>query len=231
MPQETINKTWLWWSSGKDSAFALHRLRQNPEFEVERLITTFNAVANRVAMHAVRAELVALQAQSLGLPLETVELPLPCSNEIYLAEANKVIKLAEQAGVTHMAFGDLFLTDVRAYREEMLSVSPIQPVFPLWGENTRELAEEMMVEGIEATLTCVDPKVLDASFVGRRFDSSLLADLPPQIDPCGENGEFHSFVSNGPGFSTPLKVKRGIVLERDGFVFADLLLDHHDGNH
>jgi uncharacterized protein (TIGR00290 family) len=215
--------TWVSWSSGKDSALALATARADPALEVVGLLTTLNAAADRVAMHAVRRELLRAQADALGLPVHQVELPWPCGNEEYGRLMTDAVASATSAGVTRMVFGDLYLADVRDYRERALAGTGIEPVFPLWGRPTRALAAEMVDAGIRATLTCVDPRRLDASFAGRAFDHDLLADLPPAVDPCGENGEFHTFVHDGPGFAAPLGVRVGEVVERDGFVFADVL--------
>jgi uncharacterized protein (TIGR00290 family) len=174
-------------------------------------------------MHAVRRELLREQAGALGLPLHEVDLPWPCSNEEYEALMAMAVATAKSDGVSRMVFGDLFLADVRAYREEALAGSGVEPVFPLWGRPTRELAAEMVERGIRATITCVDPQQLDPSFAGREFDRILLAELPDQVDPCGENGEFHTFVHEGPGFAAPIPVRTGDVVERDGFVFADVV--------
>jgi uncharacterized protein (TIGR00290 family) len=214
---------WLWWSSGKDSAWALHRLREAAEFEVVRLVTTVNRVADRVAMHAVRRDLLRAQAASVGVALREVEIPSPCSNEDYEAAAAAVVAEAAGEGVGHMAFGDLFLADVRAYRERMLAGSGIEPVFPIWGLETHALSREMIASGLRATVTCVDPRILSRRFAGRAFDAAFLDDLPAAVDPCGENGEFHSFATAGPMFERPIGVRPGPVVERDGFVFADLL--------
>lgn len=216
-------KTWLWWSSGKDSAWALHCLRRDAKFEVQALVTTVNTSADRVAMHAVRTELLRAQAKALDLPLHIVEIPYPCSNQDYELAAKGVVELAESQGVSHMAFGDLFLEDVRQYRLDLLADSSIEAVFPLWQKDTTELAYEIIEASVCAYLTCIDPKVLDASFAGRRFDQALLSELPEGVDPCGENGEFHSFVYESPDFSESLDVVIGEVVERDGFVFADVL--------
>lgn len=216
-------RTWLWWSSGKDSAWALHTLRRGDAYTVTELVTTINVAADRVAMHAVRTVLVRAQADALGLPLRIVEIPYPCPNGAYEAAAGAVIREAERSGVTHMAFGDLFLEDVRAYRETLLASSPIAPAFPLWGLDTRDLARTMIAGGLKAHVTCVDPAVLDPSFAGRPFDADLLAALPATVDPCGENGELHTFVSWAPGFARPIEVTPGEVVTRDGFVFADLV--------
>jgi uncharacterized protein (TIGR00290 family) len=211
------------WSSGKDSTLALAAAREDPELEVVGLLTTLNGEADRVAMHAVRRELLRAQADSLGLPLHEVDLPSPCSYEEYDGLMAAAVAAARGAGVTRMVFGDLFLEDIRAYRERALAGTGVEPVFPLWQRPTTALAEEMVERGIRATVTCVDPRRLDASFAGRAFDRALLADLPAGVDPCGENGEFHTFVHDGPGFERPLVVQVGEVVERDGFVFADVL--------
>jgi uncharacterized protein (TIGR00290 family) len=173
-------------------------------------------------MHAVRRELLELQAESLGLPLWTVPLPWPCSNEQYEARMTALCQRATAEGVQAMAFGDLFLTDIRTYREKQLAGTGLEPVFPVWQIPTASLARTMIASGLRAKITCVDPRVLPAEFAGRDFDSQFLADLPPHIDPCGENGEFHSFVYDAPGFRHPIPVTVGEIVERDGFVFADL---------
>jgi uncharacterized protein (TIGR00290 family) len=217
------HRCWLSWSSGKDSTMALAALREDPGVEVVGLLTTVNEDADRVAMHAVRRSLLEAQAATLGLPLHVLEIPHACRNETYERLMSAAIGTARADGVTRMAFGDLFLADVRAYREQMLAPTGIEPVFPLWGSDTTALAREMLVRGVAATLTCVDPRQMDASFAGREYDDQLLADLPQGVDPCGENGEFHTFVHDGPGFAHPLAVRTGEVVERDGFVFADVL--------
>jgi uncharacterized protein (TIGR00290 family) len=216
-------KAWLSWSSGKDSAWSLEVVRRQGEYDVEALLTTVNAKYQRVAMHAVRESLLRAQAESTGVPLVTVPIPYPCPNEAYEAAMAAAISRALGEGITHMIFGDLFLEDIRRYREEKLHGTGIEPVFPLWGLDTRRLAGEMVGAGLQALLTCVDPNKLDASFAGRRFDAELLADLPSDIDPCGENGEFHTFACQGPMFRTPIEIEPGVVVERDGFVFADAL--------
>ncbi|MEO0344951.1 MAG: ATP-binding protein [Pseudomonadota bacterium] len=218
-----MSATWLWWSSGKDSAWALKRLCEDAKNPVTALITTVNTKADRVAMHAVRRTLLLAQAESLGLPVHVVELPWPCSNSDYEAAVAPWLERARQEGVTHMAFGDLFLEDVRAYRVSLLEGSGIEPRFPLWLQPTDQLAETMVASGVEAYLTCIDPKALPPEFVGRRFDADLLRDFPEGVDPCGENGEFHTFVANGPGFAHRVPVTRGERVERDGFWFADLI--------
>lgn len=217
-------KTWLSWSSGKDSAWALHVLRQSGEFEVTGMFTTINTAFDRVAMHAVRVELLRLQAKAVGLPLYLIEIPYPCSDEQYAAAMTDFMVQARDEGVRCMAFGDLYLRDIRRYREERLQGTGIDPVFPLWGRPTRELLLEMIEGGLRACLTCIDPKVLPAEFAGRELTHELLADLPAGVDPCGENGEFHSFVFDGPMFAEPLNIEMGEVVTRDGFVFADCLL-------
>ncbi len=216
-------RTLLSWSTGKDLAWSLHVLRQMPDIEVAGLFTTVNAAFDRVAMHAVRRKLLEAQAAAAGLPLHVIEIPWPCPNEAYEAQLGAFV--AEQAaqGVAAMAFGDLFLEDIRAYREAKLAGSGITPLFPLWGRETGALAREMIAGGLKARLTCVDPKKLPASFAGRAFDEALLADLPEGVDPCGENGEFHTCVFAGPMFAHPIDIELGEVRERDGFVFADLL--------
>jgi len=216
-------RTVLSWSSGKDSAWTLRQLQQDPSVEVTTLLTTLNQRHDRVAMHAVRRRLLHEQANAAGIPLLEVELPWPCSNEEYEARMGRAVAQLTEAGNTHIAFGDLFLEDVRRYRETKLRGSGLTPIFPLWGQDTRKLAEQMVEEGVIAHLTTVDPKQLDHRFVGRRFDAKLLRELPAEVDPCGENGEFHSFVSGGPMFARELPVTLGEVVERDGFFFADLL--------
>jgi uncharacterized protein (TIGR00290 family) len=212
----------LSWSSGKDSAWSLHLLRQDPSIEVVALVTTLNEQFDHVAMHAVRRELLEMQAASLGVRLWTVPLPWPCSNEQYEARMCDLCTRAVQEGVQAMAFGDLFLADIRAYRDKQLAGTGLQPLFPVWQIPTGHLAAEMIASGLRAKITCVDPRVLAPDFVGREFDSQFLADLPPSIDPCGEDGEFHSFVYDGPGFAHPVPVRVVETIERDGFVFADL---------
>lgn len=211
------------WSSGKDSAWSLHLLRQDPSIEIVALVTTLNQEFDRVAMHAVRRELLEMQAQSAGVPLWTVPLPWPCSNEEYELRMRALCGRALREGVEAMAFGDLFLTDIRAYREKQLAGTGLQPLFPVWQIPTDELAAEMVASGLKAKITCVDPKVLPAEFAGRDFDAQFLKDLPQTVDPCGENGEFHSFVYHAPGFRHPIDVVVGEVFERDGFVFADVI--------
>ena len=210
------------WSSGKDSAWALHRLRA--ETEVVALLTTFNRAFDRVAMHGVRRELVEAQADAVGLPLIDVPLPWPCANEDYeAAMAAALARAKAEYAVTHVAFGDLFLEDVRRYRESRMQGTGLEPLFPLWRLPTESLARDMVREGLQARITCVDPRRLDPAFAGRAFGHDFLDELPEDVDPCGEHGEFHSFVHAGPMFSGPIPVKPGPVVTRDGFVFADLV--------
>lgn len=211
------------WSSGKDSAWALHTLRLRGEVQVAGLLTTINRDAGRVAMHAVRERLLEAQARALGLPLTKVFIPHACTNEQYERAMGEAMAEAQGRGITGVAFGDLFLEDVRQYRERSLAGSGIQPLFPLWHTDTTRLAREMVSSGLRAYVTCVDPRQLDTSFIGRTFDQRFLDDLPPGVDPCGERGEFHTFVYQGPMFREPIPVSLGEVVKRDGFVFADLL--------
>jgi uncharacterized protein (TIGR00290 family) len=213
----------LSWSSGKDSAWSLHVLRQRGECEVVGLLTTFNEVADRVAMHAVRRELVERQAAAAGLPLWPVPLSWPCSNEQYELLMAQTCARAVAEGIEGVAFGDLFLEDVRSYRERQMKDAGLQPVFPVWGMPTRALAEEMIASGTRAKLTCIDTGKLDGSFAGREFDEALLSALPEEVDPCGERGEFHSFVYAGPMLNAVLPVSVGETVVRDQFVFADLI--------
>lgn len=220
---KTKPKAWLSWSSGKDSAWSLHVMRQHGEFEITALLTTVNRTYSRVAMHAVREMILDAQAAAAGLPLVKIPIPSPCPNEVYEQAMARAMARARGEGITHVIFGDLFLEDIRKYREDNLAKCGMTPIFPLWGRDTRELAREMIAGGVRAFLTCVDPKKLDASFAGRSFDEKLLAELPPSVDPCGENGEFHTCVVAGPMFSHAIPVRGGEIVERDGFVFADLL--------
>jgi uncharacterized protein (TIGR00290 family) len=213
----------LSWSSGKDCAWTLHVLRQRSEYSVVGLLTTFNEAADRVAMHAVRRELVERQAAAAGLSLWSVPLPWPCSNEEYESVMAKACAKAIAQGIEAIAFGDLFLEDVRSYREKQMKDTGLELVFPLWGLPTRALAGEMIASGVRAKLTCVDTEKLDRSFVGREFDEALLSDLPEDVDPCGERGEFHSFVYAGPMFEAALPVSVGEKVVRDQFVFADVI--------
>lgn len=221
-----MKKVVVAWSSGKDCAWTLHTLRQQTDVEVVGLLTTFNEAFDRVAMHAVRRELVEAQANAAGLPLRPVWLPWPCSNADYEARMAKATESMRAEGVTHVAFGDLFLEDVRAYRERQMAGSGLEPMFPLWGTaaDTKTLAETMQSAGMQAVLTCVDPRQLSAEFAGRHWDQTLLATLPKSVDPCGERGEFHTFCHAGPMFQNPIAISMGEVVNRDGFVFADVIL-------
>jgi len=213
----------LAWSSGKDSAWALHLLRSDPDVEFAGLFTTVNREFDRVAMHAVRRTLLDAQAASIGLPLDTIPIPYPCPNEAYEAAMGAFVEEAKRRGVTHFAFGDLFLEDIRRYREEKLAGTGIGPLFPLWGLPTRALAQEMVVGGLRAYITCVDLKQAPREWAGRLFDAAFVDAVPGGIDPCGERGEFHTFVCDGPMFHHPVEVVAGEIVERDGFVFSDLL--------
>jgi uncharacterized protein (TIGR00290 family) len=218
-------KLWLSWSTGKDSAWALHVLRERGEYEVAGLLTTGTSAFGRVSMHGVRRELAQAQSSAAGVPLRWVDLPYPCPNARYEAIMGEVVQQAVSEGVTHVAFGDLFLAEIRAYRERMLAGSGLAPVFPLWQADTARLAKEITTSGLRAVLVCVDPKQLPAGYAGRTFDDRLLAELPSGVDPCGENGEFHTFCCAGPMFERPIPVRSGSSVERDGFVFSDLVLD------
>jgi uncharacterized protein (TIGR00290 family) len=210
------------WSSGKDSAFALAAVRQDPVVEVAGLLVTMNAPTERVSMHDVRRSLVVTQAERLGLPLHFVELPWPCPDHRYEDAMRGALGRARDLGIDQVVFGDLFLADVRAYREQALSGTGFGACFPLWNRPTDVLAREMLEAGVKAVVTCVDPSRLPAELVGRRWDAELLAELPEDVDPCGERGEFHTFVWDGPGFSAPIPVEVGPPVDRDGFVFSDV---------
>jgi uncharacterized protein (TIGR00290 family) len=219
-----VLKTLLSWSSGKDSAWALHALRQKPEIEVVGLVTTMNSAFDRVAMHGVRRSILEAQAAAAELPLHVVDLPWPCSNDEYERLMGDFVAAQVSKGIEAIAFGDLYLEDIRRYREEKLTNTGLRPLFPLWQIPTDELANDMIAGGLETYVSTVDPRRLPASFAGRRFDRSFLADLPEGVDPCGENGEFHTCVSAGPMFVHDVSITLGEVVERDGFVFADLVL-------
>ncbi len=218
-----LKPTLLSWSSGKDSAWALHQLQQSPDHEVRGLVTTINKEHQRVAMHAVRLALLQQQAEAVRLPLTVLELPWPCSNEDYESIMAAFVAGAVEQGNECMAFGDLFLEDIRDYRIKQLAGTGLEPVFPIWGIPTDQLARSMVDAGLRATITCVDPKQAPAALAGQVFDQDFIDALPAGIDPCGENGEFHSFAWAGPMFTAPIAVQTGEVIERDGFVFADLL--------
>jgi uncharacterized protein (TIGR00290 family) len=212
------------WSSGKDSAWMLHVLRQNGAGEVGALLTSVNETAGRVSMHGVREDVLRAQANATGLPLRTIPLPWPCTNEIYEARLRAAVDRAVADGFTHVAFGDLFLEDVRKYREDRLAGTGLAPLFPLWGLPTPALARDMIAGGLRARLSTIDPRVMPRELIGAEFDEALLAALPASVDPCGERGEFHSCVTAGPMFSKALNIERGDVVEREGFIYGDLRL-------
>ena len=220
-----MKRVLLSWSSGKDSAWALWVLRQQSELQVVGLLTSFNKAAGRVAMHAVRRELVARQAKVAGLPLWSIELPWSCPNDVYEGRLHEAVERARREGITHVAFGDLFLEDIRAYRERTLAGTGVDPLFPIWttAADTAQLAREMRAGGLRSVITCVDPKQLDGRFAGREFDEDLLGELPATTDACGERGEFHTFCWHGPMLSQPIPVRVPGVSFRDGFWFADLV--------
>jgi len=217
-----ISRAWMSWSSGKDSTLALEVARSDGSLDVVALLTTMNAEADRVAMHAVRRDLLETQAQSLGIRLIMVELPSPCSNDVYEELMGSAVAAAVEDGISRFVFGDIFLTGIRQYREKMFEGTGVVPVFPLWQRSTDELAREMVSTGIRAIITCVDPQQAPREIAGRWYDAALLEELPNSVDPCGENGEFHTFVVDGPGFAYPLDITVGDIVEREGFVFADV---------
>lgn len=218
-----MDRVALSWSGGKDSALALRALRDERQIEPEALITTFTDAYDRVSMHGVRRELARAQARAAGVPMVEVDIPAPCPNDVYERQLGRALSSPPLSAIKTFAFADLFLADIRAYREARLQAAGRRALFPLWGRNTRELAEGFIEAGFRATLVCVNLAQLDAAFLGRQFDESLLAELPPSVDPCGENGEFHTFVYDGPIFNQPIPVKGGEVVIRDGFGFQDLM--------
>lgn len=220
-----LKRVLLSWSSGKDSAWALYQLQQQVDVELVGLVTTVNEVHQRVAMHAVRRSLLKKQAEAAQLPLYIINIPSPCSNTLYSQAMSNFFETIGELGATHMAFGDLYLEEIRDYRINQLKQTALEPLFPLWQIPTASLARKMLINGLKAKLTCIDPKKLTSSFAGREYNLSFLADLPETVDPCGENGEFHTFAYDGPMFSQPVKLVLGEVIERDGFIFADLLED------
>jgi uncharacterized protein (TIGR00290 family) len=222
--KSSIKRVLLSWSSGKDCAWALHLLRQQPDLEIVALLTTINTEFDRVAMHGTRSAVLEAQAHAAALPLWKIPLPWPCSNEEYERRMAEACLRATREDIHAIAFGDLFLQDVRAYRETQLQNTGIEPLFPLWNIPTPDLARDMIAAGLRANLVCVDSRQLDPSFAGRDFDAALLRDLPPSIDPCGENGEFHSCVYDGPMFSRPIALDAGEIVNRDGFIYADFKL-------
>lgn len=217
-------KSWMSWSTGKDSAFALMKSLADPNIEVCGIFSTVTSSFDRVSMHSTRRVLLEQQAKSLGIPLHTVEIPEHCSNDIYEKEMQKLILKAQQEGVNSIIFGDLFLQDIRNYREDKLKNSGITPLFPIWNYPTVDLAKELIASGFKAFVTCVDSKKLDSSFAGKKYDLSFLERLPVGVDPCGEYGEFHTFVYDCPIFSFPIDCEVGEIVEREGFCFTDLLL-------
>jgi uncharacterized protein (TIGR00290 family) len=219
-----MTKCMISWSSGKDSAWTVHVLRQRGGVELGGLLTTINEAAQRVAMHAVRVDVLQAQADAIGLPLWQIPIPSPCPNEVYERVMAAAVQRAVAEGFTQIAFGDLFLEDVRRYREERLAGTGLTPLFPLFGADTPALAREMIAAGVRARITCLNPKILDRSFAGREFDAALLADLPPGVDPCAERGEFHTCAYDGPMFSRPVPIETGVTVERDGFVFTDVVI-------
>lgn len=221
-------KALISWSSGKDSAWALHEVRRAGEYDVVGALTSVTETFARVSMHGVRDEIMRAQLAAAALAPHIVEIPWPCPNDVYEARMAAAVAQARAHGVTHMIFGDLFLEDVRAYRVEKLAGTGIAPVFPLWGRPTAQLARDMIDGGLETWLVCADTQQIDASFAGRKFDHALLADLPAGADPCGENGEFHTCVTAGPMFARPLSVTPGEIVRRDRFVYADLELTRQD---
>jgi uncharacterized protein (TIGR00290 family) len=216
-------KTLLSWSSGKDSAWTLHRLRCDG-VNVAGLLTSLNETVSRVSMHGVREDVLRAQADAAGLPLYTIPLPWPCTNEIYEARLRVAVDRAVAEGFTHVAFGDLFLEDVRKYREDRLAGTGLTPIFPLWGIPTPQLAREMIAGGLRARVATLDPRVMPRDLIGAEFDEALLAKLPAGVDPCAERGEFHTCATGGPMFSQPLDLECGEVVEREGFVYGDLTL-------
>jgi uncharacterized protein (TIGR00290 family) len=218
------SKALISWSSGKDSAFALHEARRAGEFEIVGALTTVTETFDRVSIHGVRRQILLAQCEAAGLAPRIVPIPYPCPNEIYEQRIGEAVAQAVGEGINHIIFGDLYLADIRAYREQKLDGTGIMPVFPLWQRPTLPLAHAMIASGMEAYLATVDLKKLPAEFAGRKFDARLLADLPEGIDPCGENGEFHSCVVAGPMFSQPLAVTPGERVERDGYAYCDLVM-------
>jgi len=211
------------WSGGKDSAMALHALQQQNEYRVAALLTTVTETYDRISMHGVRRELLERQAESIGLPLHEVRIPAQCINPLYESRMEEALRVYLNQGIRRVAFGDIFLEDLRAYREKNLARIGMTALFPIWKRNTRELARHFLVNRFRAFTACIDPKVLAPSFAGRELDESFFADLPPGADSCGENGEFHTFVFDGPIFHQPIPVRTGEIVHRDGFVFCDLL--------
>jgi uncharacterized protein (TIGR00290 family) len=218
-----VPKAYISWSSGKDSAFALHVARLEGVADIVGVLTTVNEVYDRVAMHGVRSALLDRQIAALGLPAIKINIPSPCPNDIYETRMEEACAAIKAKGIEHIVFGDLYLEDIRAYREDKLGAIGMTPLFPLWRRNTTKLARDMIASGLVAHIACLDPKRIDRRFAGRRFDASLLDELPSDIDPCGENGEFHTAVIAGPMFNNPIDVSIGETVEREGFVFTDII--------
>ncbi|WP_051088385.1 Dph6-related ATP pyrophosphatase [Amphritea japonica] len=221
-----MKKTLMSWSSGKDSAWALYQLQRDPTIELMGLVCTINEEFDRVAMHGVRVELLKAQASSIGLPLEILALPNPCSHKDYEQIMGDFVARIKEDGIECMAFGDLYLEDIRAYREEAMAGSGITPIFPLWNIPTKQLSREMLDNGLRTVITCIDPKQVPVELAGREYDHAFLDELADSVDPCGENGEFHSFVFDGPMFRNKIEITVGEIVERDNFIFADLLPDN-----
>ncbi len=222
-----MKKTLMSWSGGKDCAWALYKLQKDPEINLVGLFCTVNKKFNRAAMHAIRVNILQKQAKNIGLPLEIIEIPYPCTNDEYEECMSAFIEKAKKANIECFAFGDLFLDDIRKYREEKLKGTGISPIFPIWGIPTDTLSREIVSSGLKAIITCIDPKQISKEFVGKEYDESFLNDIPKDVDPCGEKGEFHSLVFDGPMFKERIEVKLGEVVSRDGFVFADVLENIH----
>jgi uncharacterized protein (TIGR00290 family) len=223
MKNATMPKAVVSWSSGKDCAFALHQVRTEGRLDVVGLLTTLNEENDRIAMHGVRKELLQMQLEALDLPAEMVMLPMPCDDETYRQRVGLAVETLRGRGVKQVVFGDLFLEDIRQYREEQMQGSGLDPVFPLWQRDTSQLCRNMVDSGLQAVVTCVDQRVLSAEYLGRQYDHQFLDDLPPDIDPCGENGEFHTLVTAGPMFSWPIAVRIGERVSRGDFAFVDVL--------
>ena len=226
----TKKKAIVSWSTGKDSAYAYHKALQSGEYDIVGLLTTITETFERVSMHGTRESLLDEQARLLGVPIIKIHIPWPCTNDIYEEKMREAVAEVKTQGVTHMIFGDLFLEDIRNYREEKMAGTELNCVFPLWGIDTTELAKEMVASGLRSVLVCIDPKALDAGYAGRIYDETLLKDFPPHIDPCGENGEFHTAVIAGPMFDSPINFTLGEVVERSGFVYADVFLTSVDNS-
>jgi uncharacterized protein (TIGR00290 family) len=226
MDKVNLSKAVVSWSSGKDCAFALHQVQEQGQLEIVGLLTTFNQENNRVAMHGVRRELVQLQMEALALPAEMVMLPMPCDEETYRQRIGRSVERLRAGGVNQIIFGDLYLEDIRRYREKQMRDTGIEPAFPLWQRDTRQLARDMVDCGLQAVVTCVDLKQLDADFVGRRFDHDFIDQLPDYVDPCGENGEFHTLATAGPMFTGTLAVKTGEKVRQGDFVYIDIYWDN-----